>query len=186
MTQLSPDFIQENKNHVYSIQKTGGPYSKKDRFVRRQEVYRLHFEMSYTAVKIAELMKINRNTINSDIKYWYSKLATEWQSFDIEAWTLKQLNRLESQRSRLREELEKQKDLKSRLFVEKLILEIDAGICKIMINTAKASDDAYEMALSHVNKWMEQNQIEQRFVGRWSLEKLTTKQYDKIKKIMKV
>ena len=29
------------------------------------------------------MMKINRNTINSDINYWYSSLADEWNIYDI-------------------------------------------------------------------------------------------------------
>jgi len=51
-----------------SKNKKGGPYSKKDRDSRIDEVCRLHFEYGYSAKKISELMKVNRNTINSDIK----------------------------------------------------------------------------------------------------------------------
>jgi len=43
-------------------QKSGGPYSKDEREKRQNEVFRLHFEFGYSAVKIADLMKINRNT----------------------------------------------------------------------------------------------------------------------------
>lgn len=44
---------------------------------RQNEVYRLHFKRGYSAVKISEMMKINRNTINKDITYWYSILGNE-------------------------------------------------------------------------------------------------------------
>ena len=47
-----------------------GPYTKQELENRRNEVYRLHFEYRYSVRKIAELMKINRNTINGDIKHW--------------------------------------------------------------------------------------------------------------------
>ena len=48
-------------------------------------------------------MKIKRNTINSDIKYLYSRLSKEWQENDTESWIMKQINRFEAQRSRLME-----------------------------------------------------------------------------------
>ena len=57
-------------------EKNGGPYSRDDREKRQNEVFRLHFEFGYPATRIAELMNINRNTINADIKYWYSTLRT--------------------------------------------------------------------------------------------------------------
>ena len=49
--------------------KKGGPYTKDEQRKRRDEVYRLHFEYSYSARKIAEFLKINRSTINRDIMY---------------------------------------------------------------------------------------------------------------------
>ena len=58
--------------------KKGGPYTKKEQEERRDEVFRLHFEHGYSALKISELMKINRNTINEDIKYLYSQVTNEF------------------------------------------------------------------------------------------------------------
>ena len=58
-------------------EKKGGPYTKNEKMKRQNEVYRLHFELGYSAVKISDMMKINRNTINSDINYWYSSLSKE-------------------------------------------------------------------------------------------------------------
>ena len=57
--------------------KNGGPYNKKDQDKRRGQVHTLHFEKDYSAVKIAETLGINRNTINEDIKYWYSNIKEE-------------------------------------------------------------------------------------------------------------
>jgi len=185
ITKISPEFIEENKNLCKPMQKSSAPYSRRDRFARRQEVYRLHFELGYFAVKIAEMMKINRNTINSDIKYWYSKLARDWNGYDISAWTVKQLNRLETQRSRLREELEKQKNLEDKLSIERLILEIDDRISKIMISMVKTADSINEIAISQINDWMEQNKLDHRFIGRWSVEKVSKKRHDKIKEILR-
>jgi len=108
--------------------KKGGPYNKNDKDGRQLEVRRPHFEYGYSAVKISEMMKVNRNTINSDIKFWYDEISNEWKDFDIKSWYIKQLERLESTRARLMEQLDAQEELKSRLGIEKMIFDID---CKI-------------------------------------------------------
>ena len=57
--------------------KKGGRYTKKEQEERRLQVYHLHFEQEKPAVKIAELLNVNRNTINDDIRYWHQQLASE-------------------------------------------------------------------------------------------------------------
>ena len=84
-----------------------GPYSKQELENRRNEVYRLHFEYGYSARKIAGFMKINRNTVNGDINYWYSRIAKNNSIFEPEYAVIFNLQRLEIQRSRLRERLDK-------------------------------------------------------------------------------
>jgi len=49
--------------------KNGGPHTKKDKEKRQSEVYNLHFEKGYSAVRISEMINVNRNTLNDDIKY---------------------------------------------------------------------------------------------------------------------
>jgi len=70
LTQAS-DFSDQNlvncPSEFKSKNKKGGPYSKQDRDSRIDEVCRLHFEYGYSAKKISELMKVNRNTINNDL-----------------------------------------------------------------------------------------------------------------------
>ena len=44
--------------------KKGGRYTKKEQEQRKIEVYHLHFEQDKSAVKIAELLEVNRNTVN--------------------------------------------------------------------------------------------------------------------------
>src|SRR3989338_11317219 len=85
-------------------EKKGGPYSKNEREKRQKEVFRLYFEVGYSAIKISDLMKINRNTINADIKYWYSNIKEELKQ-DSENFILRQIGRLEAQRSRVIENL---------------------------------------------------------------------------------
>lgn len=91
--------------------KKGGPYSKQDQKTRRDEVFRLHLEYGYSARTIAEMMNVNRNTINSDIKYCYSQLRDQEDYLWIEDRINKNLFRLENQRTRFLERLDKTKDI---------------------------------------------------------------------------
>jgi DNA-binding NarL/FixJ family response regulator len=113
---IDVEFIKQNQK-LYSgkISKKGGPYSKAQRDQRRQEVYRLHFEYGYSAKKIAELMKVNRNTINNDIKFLYSKLKKNWDELDVESLIMKQILRMEDQRTRILEQLDKTQSLELQL-----------------------------------------------------------------------
>ena len=111
-------------------EKKGGPYSKDERETRQREVSRLYFEFGYSAVKIADLMKINRNTINEDIKYLYSNSKEELKQ-DSENLILRQIGRLEAQRSRIIENITEKKIDDMRY--EKLLLDIDARINNILL-----------------------------------------------------
>jgi len=116
-------------------EKTGGPYSKNEREKRQKEVHRLHFEFGYPATKIAELMKINRNTINEDIKYWYSNFKEDLKQ-NSEDFILRQIGRLEAQRTRIIENITENKidDMKH----EKLLLDMDKEIDKMVIRINSA------------------------------------------------
>ena len=111
-------------------EKKGGPYSKDEREKRQAEVSRLHFEFGYSALKISDLMKINRNTINADIKYLYSNIKDELKQ-NSEDFILRQIGRLEAQRTRIIEKINENKidDIRH----DKLLLDIDAKINTLVL-----------------------------------------------------
>ena len=153
-------FIEENKKTPHNTHhKRGGPYNKKDRIKRRSEVFKLHFEYGYSAVKIADMMNINRHTINGDISYWYSKLSKEWNDHDVDSWYMKQIHRLESQRTRLIENLEKEDNIHNKLAIEKVILEIDnkiiQSIARIDTSCKTAMKNFVEERVSELEKKLE-------------------------------
>ena len=113
--------------------KKGGPYTKQQQEKRRDEVFKLHFEYGYSAVQIANLLNVNRNTINEDIKYWYSELYKTTNFKYSKDWLDKQFTRLEMQRARLRKELDEDISLKDRLQVERLITNIDLSISSLIV-----------------------------------------------------
>ena len=108
--------------------KKGGPYPKIDREERRDEVYKLHFEFGYSAVRISELLNFNRNTINEDINYWYDQLSHDVNYTDLKSLILKTFERLELQRSRFYEYVMDKRDLSAKIKLEQSIFNID---CKI-------------------------------------------------------
>lgn len=107
--------------------KKGGRYTVKEQEERRIEVYHLHFEDNKSAVKISELLDVNRNTINGDIAYWHSQLAHEFNAQNIAAKMTKQIQRIEMQRDRLLEFLE-DASMDEKFKTEKFISEIDTKL----------------------------------------------------------
>lgn len=165
--------------------KKGGPYSKQDKQSRRNEVLKLHVEYGYSARKISEMMKISRNTINSDVNYWYSRLEQESESISVDACLSKITNRLESQRSRLREELDKTTDLQEKLSIDKMLLDIDGKLIQFYIKMKTADNAVYDSATNRLNEWMKKKKYDHRFMTMGDLCSLSFKTFDKIMKIVK-
>jgi len=111
--------------------KKGGPYTKKDQDKRRNEVFKLHFEQGKSAVKIAEILRVNRNTVNDDIKILYRELKKEWNSYDRHSWIVKELHRLDDQRARLLEDkVEANEAQKNR--IEEMLYKIDTKLLDLV------------------------------------------------------
>ena len=79
------------------------PYTQSQRRLGRSEVYKLHFEHGMPATRIAEIMKVDRNTINNDLKVLYQKALNDYNpdNMSLDEIVEKQLVRLETQRDRL-------------------------------------------------------------------------------------
>ena len=110
-----------------SKNKKGGPYTTKEQESRRKQVYELHFEKGISAIKIAEMLNVNRNTINADIKELYRKVSEELPEYNV-SLLLKQIHRLEMQQSRLLEELKNCTENKGRFTVEIILYALNTKI----------------------------------------------------------
>jgi len=121
--------------------KKGGRYTKKEQEERKIEVYHLHFEQNKSAVKISEMLNVNRNTINEDIHYWHQQLAGEFKAQDLSAKMTKQIQRMEIQRDRLLDDLEEAESLDEKIRLERFIAEIDNRLAQLfskMISLGKS------------------------------------------------
>ena len=124
-------------------QKQGCPYTKSEQEERRNEVYSMYFEKGFSAIKIAMELKVNRNTINQDVKFLRSEL-TQKDQIKPAIWLLEQKEHLEQQKDRLIELLETTKDFEQILRVEKIILDIENKIINLVIKMTDFKSIAYE------------------------------------------
>lgn len=117
-----------SQNGFKSKNSNGGPYSKKDRESRIENVCTLHFEYGYSAKKISELLGVNRNTVNDDIKKLYENLEENWKNTSTLTLLQNNLESLFAQKRRLREELDKTEKFSEKLAIEKMIFQIESKI----------------------------------------------------------
>ena len=98
--------------------KNGGPYSKDEQELCRNKVFELYFNQRYSPLKISKVLRINRNIINNDVKFWYLELRNEKPDYS-KNWLDLLFIRLENQQIRLQKELQEKITLKEILQIEK-------------------------------------------------------------------
>ena len=186
---ITQEFLHDNQKLVKIMSKSrnkkGGPYNKKDRDARRTEVYRLYYEYGYSAKKISELMKINRNTINGDVDYFHSKIIGSLDVSTAKFWVFEQLERLGFQRTRLREYLDETKNLKEKLAIERMIFDVESKIGQIEIKLLDSKGRVHILATQWLNDWMEKNNKQERYISYGDLLRVPSKSYEKISRLLK-
>jgi len=185
--EITPEFIAENQQLCQTMPKSekhNGRYTKQELQKRRNEVYRLHFEYGYSARKIAELMKINRNTINGDIKHWYSKISNKNYILDPESTILLTIERLDLQRTRLREYADKTTVFSEKISLERLVYEIDCKMANIRQKVIDSSAKNYEYGISFLNEYLKSKNENNRFLTFYDKIKVSDSAKKKIDKII--
>ena len=120
--------------------KKGGPQTKFQRMERLDQVCKLYFEYGYSAVKIAEMLNVNRNTVNSDIKDLYSTFQSNWENTSTVSILQNHVFSLMAQKSRLREELDTAKNLSDKLAIEKMILQVESRLHQFQLKRSQFGD----------------------------------------------
>jgi len=185
--EVSKEFIDDSKKIPLKNKKKkkGGPYTISERDKRRNEVFRLHFEYGYSARKIADMMKISRSTINADISFWFEKTVTNWQYADPRRFVIKTITRLDVQRTRLRESLDKISKPQEKNQIEKLIFEIDSKILQVQMKIVDSSLNINERVTKGLNYWMKEFRSNKRFLSYLDVYAVSQPNMEKIKKIRK-
>ena len=130
-------------------------------------------------------MKINRNTINSDVAFCYSKIRVDYDEEVFDDWLNKQLLRLESQRVRLRKEIDSDVTLQERIMVEKMLLDLDSKISSLIIKMLTAQHTQTDISVKCLNDCMDLEGSKKRYMSTGKLYRLPEKQTKKIFELLK-
>lgn len=168
-----PEFIEENsKINLVRPRQKFAPWSKGQRRKRRQEVFRLHFEQGIPAIKIAEMIKVDRNTINQDIAGLYQKMSQDIDGEEFNGYFTKQTVRLEIQRTRLMSYLSEAKDLETKLAIERQLADHDFRLAA-MIEKYKGNTLAFwDTVAKKINELAESEKLDTRYTTVYELQKI--------------
>ena len=179
--QVSKEFLDAELDQSRPKTRHYTKYQKKN---RRDEVYRLHFEFGYSSRHISDLMKINRHTIDSDIRHHYTKLAKEFNDVDYLGYFQKMLDRLNNQRSRLISTLDKTEDITHKITIERIILEIDSKLTNFILKFNDNYDRNFETVIRTLNNHCEKEKLDVRYQSKAELLKLPIKKHEQVRKII--
>lgn len=110
-------------------EKKGGPYTKKQQDERRKKVNKLFFEKQFSAVTIAAILEVNRNTVNNDIKLICSQMGDPLPVHPSYL-LLNKIQGFEKQCTRFEQYLKHEKDFSKKMILEKNIFQINNTITK--------------------------------------------------------
>ena len=191
--EISREFLDEERKLCQTIPKLhnsgrtntkSGPQPSHVKKTRRDKVYKLHFEYGYSARKIATMIKTSRNTINSDISFWYGQIRkNEDRTLRID-WINKIFYRLEARRVRLMEKLEKIKSLGDWLLIEKMINEIDTKTTQTLVKLETGGPTNYDRVMKTINQFLKDNGYEERYVLWGQAISISDENSAKVKRII--
>lgn len=153
------------------------PFTNAERKKRRLEVYKLHFEHGMPATKISELMNVDRNTVNNDLKFLYRQALNYYNPDNVSLDDIleKQLVRLEAQRDRLGIYLSNPKDIINKVTIERLIADIDFRILTAVEKINHNTVHFWNEIIKGVNKVAENKNIDARFTNLLELREISIK-----------
>jgi hypothetical protein len=173
------------KSNLVKLRHKNSPFTRIQRKERRDEVYKLHFEHGVPATRIAELMKVDRNTINNDLKILYNKAIRDHNSdMTFEDVIEKQLLRLEIQRERLGLYLCDTNDINNIITIERLIADIDFKVIGLMERLNQSLVQHYDAVINHVNEIAKNEKLKTRYTSLFELYRVsidTRQDLDKLK-----
>jgi hypothetical protein len=179
---INQEFIEENKKLNLNLVRHGqnrkhkfAPFTRSQRRKRRMEVYKLHFEHGMPATRIAELMKVDRNTINNDLKILYNDALNDYNpnGMSLDDILEKQLLRLETQRDRLCLYLSDAKDINSKIAIERRIADIDFKLIGAIEKVRHNSGRFWDEIIKKVNKIAEDNNLNKRYTSIFELREIS-------------
>ena len=174
----SEGFIEENHPNLCQTTsipqkiKKSSPWTHQDKEARREEIHKLHFEYGFSARSIADFMGVQRNTINSDLRYHYSIIASNSNIVDPEVAVGIGLTRLDIQYARLRIQLDKTDSQNERLALEKLLLDVCSKSMSVNQRMAESYIRVIDLTTESINDWMKDNEKDSRYISMHDRQKI--------------
>lgn len=176
---IDNDFIEENKkiNLVKHRQFKGkfAPFTRSQRRKRRIEVYKLHFEHGIPATRIAEMMRVDRNTINNDLKILYQMALKDYDPDDMSFSDIlqKQLFRLETQRDRLGLYLTDAKGINDKVAIERLVADIDFKLIAVIERMNYNDVRIWQTVVKQMNRLAKEKKLDVRYTSLFELYEIS-------------
>ena len=130
------------------------------------------------------MINANRNTVNSDISFWYGQMQKDGDRTSGIDSINKIFCRLESRRVRLMEKLEKTESLGDWLLIEKMINEIDTKTMQTLVKLEATEKTSYDRVMKTVNEFLKNNGYEERYVLWGQTISMSNENSAKVKKII--
>lgn len=120
------------------------------------------------------MMKVDRNTINNDLKILYRQALNDYDPEDMSLNDIlqKQLFRLETQRDGLNIYLTDTIDINTKITIERLICDIDFRLIGAVERILHNESRFWDGILKGVNKMAEINRISLRYTSLFELQKI--------------
>jgi hypothetical protein len=191
--EINQEFIEQNKKinlnlvrHRQNNKHKFAPFTRSQRRKRRMKVYKLHFERGMPATRIAQLMNVDRNTINNDLKILYNEALNDFNPNDmrLEDILQKQLFRLETQRDRLGLYLSDAEDINSKIAIERLIADIDFKLIAAIEKLKHNSDRFWDEITKKANKITEKNNLDIRYTSLFELREISKESRKSLNKLI--
>jgi hypothetical protein len=182
----SPDLMAGLNANFSQHRSKFAPYTKSQRNKRRQEVYRLHFEVGISARKIAGIMRIDKNTVNSDIQLLYKELGkTGNEVLPFSSFFERQMTRLSSLRDDLIEYRNSTTDIDAKRALTAQMADLDLRMLRAAERIENSDVIVWQKVAHHVNAVAEKQKLNYQTTGIFDLLKVTPEGRKAILKIMK-
>lgn len=187
---IDNEFIEENKKvhlvkHRQNFKGKFAPFTKSQRRKRRTEVYKLHFEHGIPATRIAEMMNVDRNTINNDLKILYQKALRDYDPDDMSFNDIlqKHLFRLETQRDRLGSYLIDTKGISDKITIERLVADIDFKLIAVIERMNYNEVRIWQAVVKQMNKVVAEKKLDVRYTNLFELYEISVNSRKSLNKL---
>jgi len=109
----------------------------------------------------------------------------KWNFPDIEQWLLYDMESLEIQKTRLREELDKATDPQAKISVERLLLDLESRSIELKFKLCNSLQRTHRRSTDIVNQWLEKKGAKTRYLNYWDTVRTTPRGRQKIDSILR-